>query len=122
VAQAVKDAVGHAVREALQATLAEVLTNPDVLRLLRCAAAPPAPEGLPVASLAAGALPRPGVVKRLLDWVGGWLGACRDRIGSWLGACRQGIGGALGWLRRPLGLAWRLRGPVAVGAGPPRAP
>src|SRR5579883_1066123 len=51
VADAVKSAVGAAVREAVQATLIEVLTNPDVLARLRAAAAPPrqaSPPPLPV--------------------------------------------------------------------------
>src|SRR5579883_2650683 len=47
VADAVKSAVGAAVREAVQATLIEVLTNPDVLARLRAAAAPPPRQATP---------------------------------------------------------------------------
>src|SRR3954470_1581846 len=51
VAQAVQEAVGAAVqegvREGVRAALAEVLTNPDVLALLRAAATPPEPPPPP---------------------------------------------------------------------------
>src|SRR4051812_4749727 len=42
VASAVEQAVEVAVREAIQGVIAEVLTNPDLLALLRTAVTPPA--------------------------------------------------------------------------------
>src|SRR6516165_2341130 len=105
VADAVKAAVGAAAREAVQATLAEILTNPEVLAALRaCAAPPPLPVTPPVPK-------KPGLWERL-----GWLwqrareglAGLREnghaglrRLGAWLGGLWRGAtsGCAALWAR-----------------------
>src|SRR5262245_36491337 len=70
VADAVRDAVGGGVREAVQATLLELLAHPDIKSLLRAAtascSAPPVPP-------TADEEKRPGLRERLAgarDWAG----------------------------------------------------
>jgi hypothetical protein len=82
VAAAVKEAVGLAVQEAVQAVLAEVLTNADLLAQLARLVAPAAP---PVQQAPA----RPAVRQRLgraAAWVGGkaraFADACRALTGT----------------------------------------
>jgi hypothetical protein len=104
VADAVKAAVGAAVREAVQATLIEVLSNPDVLAALRACAAPPLPAPSPVPN-------KPGLwerLGRLWQRVGEGLAGLRKngraglrRVGVWLGGLWRGVasGCAALWMR-----------------------
>src|SRR6516162_10465102 len=97
VADAVKAAVGAAAREAVQATLAEILTNPEVLAALRaCAAPPPLPVTPPVPK-------KPGLGERLgrvCQKVRTWLAGLREngraglrRGGAWLAGLWRGAAG-----------------------------
>ena len=97
VADAVKAAVGAAAREAVQATLNEVLSNPDVLAALRaCAAPPPLPVTPPVPK-------KPGVWERLgqvCQKARAWLAGLREngraglrRVGVWLAGLWRGMTG-----------------------------
>src|SRR6516165_1959852 len=88
VADAVKSAVGAAAREAVQATLIEVLTNPDVLAALRACAAPPLPAPPPVPN-------KPGLWERLgqvCQKVRTWLAGLRG-VGAWLAGLWRGAAG-----------------------------
>jgi hypothetical protein len=98
VAAAVQEAVGVAVREAVRSVIAEVLTNPDVLALLRAAVGPAAPASQPSAPEAA--KPRRVVshFARARAWVGGKLRQVREacasalrRVGKLFAGVRRGI-------------------------------
>jgi len=97
VADAVKSAVGAAAREAVQATLNEVLSNPEVLAALRaCAALPPLPVTPPVPN-------KPSLWERLgrvCQKVRTWLAGLREngraglrRVGAWLAGLWRGAAG-----------------------------
>ena len=97
VADAVKAAVGAAAREAVQATLNEVLSNPEVLAALRaCAAPPPLPAPPPVPK-------KPGLWERLgrvCQKACAWLAGLREngraglrRVGAWLAGLWRGAAG-----------------------------
>jgi hypothetical protein len=111
VAQAVQQAVELAVREGVhrgvRGALAEVLTNPEVLAVLRAAAAPaadarPAPAGPPRSGGRWG-------------WLKAWLQKARSALGAGLRRARQVASAAWNGLSllRPV----RGRLPVALGVG-----
>jgi hypothetical protein len=114
VAQAVQDAVGVAVREAVRSVLAELLTNPDVLTLVRAAAAPPSAAG---AEPEAGRpFPVAGGLGRAWAWVGDRVRQARRAAALMLRRARRALAGGralLGYARRH----WvRLSAALAVGA------
>jgi len=108
VVGAVKEAVTLAVRQAVQAVMTEVLTNKDLVGLLRGpltqAAAATAPE--PAVSRPAGVLSRVGA------WAGRMWGKARRAVSAVLGLTGRGL--VAGWQ-----LVRRFRGQVllAVGVG-----
>jgi hypothetical protein len=118
VAMAVKEAVGIAVREAVQTVLTEVLTNPELLAVLRTVVA----QALPADGATAMGTVTPASPSRVL--------ADLSRVGAWTRAgmcavCRA-CGAAVRGLRQCLSIAWakaqvarRFKWPLlaAVGIG-----
>jgi hypothetical protein len=103
---AVKEATGAAVREALQAVLTEVLTNPALLEHLQ-----PTVPHTPVEPLADAPAERPGLRQRMAT-ARAWAGRKAHAAGR---ACRRGLGN----LGSGLMALWRLRTRLltAVGIG-----
>jgi hypothetical protein len=113
VADAVRQAVSAAVQEAVRGVLAELLTNPDLLALLRGPLAPPTQAKEQPGTEAH---PRPTVRQRLARvkaCVGGQLralgGACRAAA---TGVCRSAVSGCA-----RLAVARRFKGPLLASAG-----
>jgi len=90
----VREAVGLAVREAVQAVLAELLTNPALREQLQKAASPDPPDG---------SANKDGGDKGQLATLGSRV---RDKLRS---ACRVGAG-CLRQAGRAMALAWQLAG------------
>jgi hypothetical protein len=103
VADAVRDVVGAVVRNAVQATLREVFTNP-VLHERLC---PSAAES--------GAGPQRACRCRLLAALV-W-GRARDALRAGWAAATAGLVTAGGRVRGALAVCWRWRGPLAGAAG-----
>jgi len=102
LAAAVQEATGQAVQQAVRQALAEVLTNPDVLKLLGGAArlhSPPQESG--------------GGLRSLREWAGGKLRAAREFCGVGMSLGLWTLGGLLDRLR----CLWQYRGHVVVGVG-----
>jgi hypothetical protein len=115
---AVRDAVGVAVRETLQAVLAEVLTNPSLLAVLREPTEPPAPPELgasPPGETSQGQR-RPGCWQRARQWL---CGAARG-VRRLCSRCLRWLSGAVRWLRPALvaGGVGLLTGAAVYVAGP----
>jgi hypothetical protein len=93
VASAVREAVGLAVQEAVQAVLTELLTNPALREQLQ--KAPPAP---------------PPPAERTREGGRGRLAALCGRVGDKLRSACRAAAGWLRWAAQAVSLAWRLAG------------
>jgi hypothetical protein len=134
VATAVQEAVGVAVKEAVSAVITEVLTNPDLLALIRASlapAAPPAPNPLwskvrglcsVVASAAKAAWGKAvGAVKQAVGKVtlvvSDCVDAARTRVVNAYKQARAFVQGVCAFLRASKGVARQLCKPVLVALG-----
>lgn len=117
ITDAVKDAVSTAVAETVRATLIEIVSNPSVVAMIRCAVAPLVPQ--PAANVA----PVPDTEKRpnLFRRVGrGIASVCRGALAK-IKAIGKAIitrtcdvkNGIVGGYRQ-INAMWRLRWPVVI--------
>jgi hypothetical protein len=95
--EAVATAVQEAVREAVQAVLKEVLTNPDLLAVLRTAVGTPAQGPTPAAQPVAVA-PKPSRVRSFLGGAWGWVCGLFRQAGRACAAVPRRVVGGLAWV------------------------
>ena len=125
MAAAVKEATAQAVQQAVQATLTEILTSPELLSLIGAARAP-APIAEPSPVPAASAAPRlRDRIGSVLNWAGRKIRSVKESCSRKLSGLRPRLLGLWG-LRRQLllalgigtaaGVAAYLAGPLAAGA------
>ena len=115
ITEAVKDAVSSAVGEAVRATLMEVMTNPDILALVRGAQSPASPPSAePPSSPPA---PRPRAIPRVGQTIAfAWscfLKKAATVVGAITAPAQNAYRGALGAYKQ-INAIWRLRRPILV--------
>jgi len=101
-----QETVGAAITEGVRAALLEIVSNPDVLALLRNSLPTPPPLAVPIAAVAA----RPGVVRRLLASTGARIvNTARWSLGLMRAGVRSATQGAVTALNKLAELRDRLR-------------
>lgn len=114
ITDAVKEAVTTATAEAVRATLIEVITNPDLIALLRGGALPIAQPHVPVATIPdEAALPQPNAISRAWRWSINKLKAVGQGIKSRVRSARDGVVSTY----RQASSIWSLRRPVLIALG-----
>jgi len=120
ITEAVKEAVSTAVSEAVRATLIEVVTNPDVLALLRGGIAPVASVQVSASAAADSAAPRPTVVGRVRRFVSSsWKRALAKVRGVGAGVAQRirSVRDGIKATYQGISAIWRLKRAVLIALG-----